>query len=58
MQVEMETRREDGFKSFVAGIKTMWLYATNAEAKKIMDEGRKMYSFQGEFGYGLFISRK
>lgn len=58
MSVEMETRKEDGFKSLVAGIKSMWLYMINPDAKKIMDEGRKMVQFQGEFGYGLFISRK
>ncbi|AFD00860.1 Methylase involved in ubiquinone/menaquinone biosynthesis [Methanocella conradii HZ254] len=58
MSVEMETRREDGLKSIAAGIKSMWLYMTNPEARKIIDEGRKMMSFQGEFGYGLFVSHK
>jgi ubiquinone/menaquinone biosynthesis C-methylase UbiE len=58
MSVEMETRREDGFKSLVAGFKSMWLYMTNPEAKKIMDQGQKMAQFQGEFGYGLYVSRK
>jgi arsenite methyltransferase len=58
MNVEMETRREDGFKTLVAGFKSMWLYMTNPEAKKIMDEGRKIAQFQGEFGYGLYVSRK
>ncbi len=58
MAVEMETRREDGFKNFVAAIKSMWLYMTSPEAKKIMDEGRKIAGFQGEFGYGLYVSRK
>jgi ubiquinone/menaquinone biosynthesis C-methylase UbiE len=56
--VEMETRREDGLKTFTANLKSMWLYMTNPDAKKIMDEGRKIAQFQGEFGYGLFISRK
>lgn len=58
MKTEMETMREDGFKSFVAAIRSMWLYMTNPEAKKIMDEGRKMMYFQSEFGYGLYVSRK
>ncbi len=58
LNVEMETRREDGFKNFVASIKSMWLYMTNPEAKKIIDEGNKMGQFLGEFGYGLFICRK
>jgi ubiquinone/menaquinone biosynthesis C-methylase UbiE len=58
MAVEMETRREDGFKTFAAAIKSMWLYMTNPEAKKIMDESRKLEQFQGEFGYGLYVSRK
>jgi ubiquinone/menaquinone biosynthesis C-methylase UbiE len=58
MDVEMETRREDGFKTFVAAIKSMWLYMTNPEAKRIIDEGNKMVNFMGEFGYGLFICRK
>jgi ubiquinone/menaquinone biosynthesis C-methylase UbiE len=58
MQVEMETRQEDGFKSFIAMLKSMWLYATNEQAKKIMDEGKKIYAFRDEFGYGLFVSRK
>ena len=56
--VEMETRQEDGFRSFVAAIKSMWLYITNPEAKQIMDEGQKMAQFQDEFGYGLYVSRK
>jgi len=58
MNVEQETRREDGFKAFAASIKSMWLYMTNPDAKKIMDEGRKILQFQGEFGYGLFVCRK
>jgi ubiquinone/menaquinone biosynthesis C-methylase UbiE len=58
MNVEMETRREDGFKSLVAGIKSMWLYMTNPEAKRIIDEGNKMGQFLGEFGYGLLICHK
>jgi ubiquinone/menaquinone biosynthesis C-methylase UbiE len=58
MNVEMETRMEDGLKTFRAAIKSMWLYMTNPDAQKIMDEGRKMMYFQGEFGYGLFVSRK
>jgi len=58
MSVEMETRREDGLKSIAVGIKSMWLYMTNPEARKIIDEGRNMMSFQGKFGYGLFVSHK
>jgi len=58
LSTEMETRREDGFKTFAAAIKSMWLYMTNPEAKKIIDEGNKMGQFLGEFGYGLFICRK
>jgi ubiquinone/menaquinone biosynthesis C-methylase UbiE len=58
VNVEMETRREDGLKTFRAAIKSMWLYMTNPDAQKIMDEGKKMMFFQGEFGYGLFVSRK
>jgi ubiquinone/menaquinone biosynthesis C-methylase UbiE len=58
LNVEMETRREDGFKAFAANIKSMWLYMTNPEAKRIIDEGRKMAQFQGEFGYGLFVCCK
>ncbi len=58
LDVETETRREDGFKTLVANFKSMWLYMTNPEAKRIMDEGRKIMQFQGEFGYGLFISHK
>ncbi len=57
-QVEMETRQEDGFRSFIAMIKSMWLYSTNLEAKKIMIEAQKIGQFQNEFGYGLYISRK
>lgn len=58
MNVEMQTRAEDGFKSFKAAIKSMWLYMTNPEAKKILEEGQKMVRFQGEFGYGLYICKK
>lgn len=58
MNVEMETRKEDGMKTLMAQIKSMWLYMTNPEAKKIMDEGKKMVYFQGHFGYGLFVCKK
>ena len=56
--VEMETQKEDGFKFLLAGIKSMWLYMTNPEARRIIDEGRKMMSLRDEFGYGLFVSYK
>ncbi len=58
LNTEMETRREDGFKTFAAAVKSMWLYMTNPQAKKIIDEGNKMGQFMGEFGYGLFVCRK
>ena len=58
MMVEMQTRREDGLKSVWAQIKTMWLYATNPEAQRIIDEGKKMVNFKDQFGYGLFICKK
>lgn len=58
LNAEMETRREDGFKTFAAAIKSMWLYMTNPEAKRIIEEGNKMGQFMGEFGYGLFVCRK
>jgi len=58
MNTELETRREDGFKTFRAAIKSMWLYMTNPDAKRIIDEGNKMGQFLGEFGYGLFICHK
>ncbi|HTY90569.1 MAG TPA: class I SAM-dependent methyltransferase [Methanocella sp.] len=58
LNTEMETRREDGLKTFAAAIKSMWLYMTNPDAKRIIDEGNKMGQFLGEFGYGLFVCRK
>lgn len=58
MDTEMATRREDGLKTFAAAIKSMWLYMTNPEAKRIIDEGNKMEQFVGEFGYGLYVCRK
>ncbi len=56
--VEMETQKEDGLKFLLAGIKSMWLYMTNPEARRIIDEGRRMMSLRDEFGYGLFVSYK
>lgn len=58
MMVEMETRKEDGIKTLWAQLKTMWLYATNPEAQRIIDEGKKMANFKDDFGYGLFICKK
>ena len=56
--VETETRQEDGFRSFVAAVKSMLLYFSNPEARRIMDEGKKMMYFKDDFGYGLYVSRK
>ena len=58
MMVEMQTRNEDGLKALWAQIKTMWLYSTNPEAQRIIDEGKKMVNFKDYFGYGLFICKK
>ena len=58
LMVEMQTRNEDGFKALLAQIKAMWLYSTNPEAQRIMDEGKKMVNFKDYFGYGLFICKK
>lgn len=58
VNVEMQARFEDGTKSLLSQIKAMWLYATNPEAKRIIDEGKKMAMFKEQFGYGLFICKK
>jgi hypothetical protein len=58
VNVEMQARMEDGAKSLMSQIKGMWLYATNPEAKRIIDEGKKMAMFKEQFGYGLFICKK
>ncbi|WP_424359541.1 class I SAM-dependent methyltransferase [Methanocella sp. MCL-LM] len=58
-QVEMEAKKADGMGTFVTStLKTMWLYATNPEAKRIIDTTQKMYKYVGHFGYGLFVCRK
>ncbi len=58
MMVETQTRSEDGLKTLWAQLKAMWLYSTNPEAQRIMDEGKKMVNFKDHFGYGLFICKK
>jgi ubiquinone/menaquinone biosynthesis C-methylase UbiE len=58
-QTEMEAKKADGMGAFVTStLKTMWLYATNEEAKRIIDTTQKMYKYVGHFGYGLFMCRK
>ena len=58
-QAEMEAKKaEGGIGAFTSMVKAMWLYATNPEAKEIIDTTRQMYKYIGHFGYGLFVARK
>ncbi|MCD1293786.1 class I SAM-dependent methyltransferase [Methanocella sp. CWC-04] len=58
-RVEMEARMADGkLKAMISQLRSMWLYMTNPEVKKIMDEGKKMFYYTDHFGYGLFVCRK
>lgn len=58
-QTEMEAKKADGVLTFLKStVKAMWLYATNPEAKDIIDTTQNMYKYVGHFGYGLFVCRK
>jgi len=58
-QTEMKAKKADGTGAFITStIKTMWLYATNPEAKRIIDTTQKMYKYVGHFGYGLYVCQK
>jgi ubiquinone/menaquinone biosynthesis C-methylase UbiE len=54
--VEMEASVADGsMKLLISQIKSMWLYMTNPEIRKIMDESKRLVYYKDHFGYGLFI---
>lgn len=57
-RVEAEINREEGVSVFRSMIKSMWLYMTNPEARKIMDESKKLAYYTDHFGYGLFVCKK
>lgn len=58
-QTEMEAKKADGLGTFLTStFKAMYLYATNPEARRIIDTTQKMYKYVGHFGYGLFVCRK